>query len=77
MIEMETEQDTSKMLLTVSSFGESLRRFSTGGGVFNNRKQLLKRCRKQGWLLPFNYVTIDEIRQQEPLSRKLSSAVRL
>jgi len=32
---METEQDTSKMLLTVSSFGESLRRLSTGGGVFN------------------------------------------
>jgi hypothetical protein len=33
MISMETENDTSKMLLTVSSFGESLRRFSTGGGV--------------------------------------------
>lgn len=34
---METEQDTSKMLLTVSSFGESLRRLSTGGGVFNGK----------------------------------------
>jgi len=34
---METEQDTSKMLLTVSSFGESLRRLSTGGGVFNGQ----------------------------------------
>jgi len=33
--EPETEQDTSKMLLTVSSFGESLRRLSTGGGIFN------------------------------------------
>jgi hypothetical protein len=37
IIEMETEQDTSKMLLTVSSFGESLRRLSTGGGVFNEQ----------------------------------------
>jgi hypothetical protein len=36
IIEVETEQDTSKMLLTVSSFGESLRRLSTGGGVFNS-----------------------------------------
>jgi hypothetical protein len=33
---LETEQDTSKMLLTVSSFGESHRRLSTGGGVFND-----------------------------------------
>jgi len=37
IIEMETEQDTSKMLLTVSSFGESLRRLSTGGGAFNEK----------------------------------------
>jgi len=38
---METEQDTSKMLLTVSSFGESLRRLSTGGGVFNEQVGIL------------------------------------
>jgi hypothetical protein len=37
IIELETEQDTSKMLLTVSSFGESLRRLSTGGGIFNGK----------------------------------------
>jgi len=39
IIELETEQDTSKMLLTVSSFGESLRRLSTGGGVFNGKSR--------------------------------------
>jgi hypothetical protein len=39
---METEQDTSKMLLTVSSFGESLRRLSTGGGVFNGKTRNLQ-----------------------------------
>jgi len=38
---METEKDTSKMLLTVSSFGESLRRFSTGGGVFNKTVSMI------------------------------------
>ena len=41
-LQLETEQDTSKMLLTVSSFGESLRRLSTGGGVFNNQYWKLK-----------------------------------
>jgi hypothetical protein len=41
IIGLETEQDTSKMLLTVSSFGESLRRVSTGGGVFNEKAGLL------------------------------------
>jgi len=29
------------MLLTVSSFGESLRRLSTGGGVFNEQVGIL------------------------------------
>ena len=34
------KKDTSKMLLTVSSFGESHRRLSTGGGTFNGQSKL-------------------------------------
>jgi hypothetical protein len=44
---METEQDTSKMLLTVSSFGESLRRLSTGGGVFNEKIGILQSAKSR------------------------------
>ena len=59
------------MLLTVSSFGESLRRLSTGGGVFNSNDGVLKYVSGIFMLVPQQFKAIGLLTFQQGMKFKV------